>query len=77
MGVTSRFPRQFRRFPAISGPKADRIWTDLSGATGCFVVVGFVVGGGGGGGVVGDVVGCYPSVSSSIPTTSGPFQGQS
>ena len=33
-GVASRFPRQFQRVPANSGPRADRIWSDLSGAAG-------------------------------------------
>jgi hypothetical protein len=50
---------------------------DLSGAAGCFVVVGVVVvGGGGGGGVVGGI-GCYQSVSPSIPASSGQFRAQS
>ena len=65
LGVISRFPPPFKRLPGNSGPRADRIWLDLSGASGCFVVVGFVVGGGGGGGVVGGVVGCYSSLSTS------------
>ena len=50
------------------------MWLDLSGAAGCFVVVGVVVVGGGGGGVVGGVVGCYQSVSTSIPGSSGQFR---
>ena len=33
-GVTNRFPRQFQRVPANSGPRAHRIWLDLSGAAG-------------------------------------------
>ena len=33
-GVASRFPRQFRRVPDNSGPRADGIWSDLSGAAG-------------------------------------------
>ena len=73
MGVIRRFPRHFERLPANSGPRADWIWLDLSGTARCFVVGG----GGGGGGAVGGVVGCYPSVSTSIPATSGPFRAQS
>ena len=76
LAVTSRFPRQFERLPAKSGPGADRIWLDLSGAAGCFVVVGVVVVGGGGGGVVGGI-GCYQSVSPTIPASSGQFRAQS
>jgi hypothetical protein len=74
-GVTHRFPRQFQRVLAKSGPGADRIWLDLSGAAGCFVVVGVVVVGGGG--VVGGVVGCCQPVSASIPASSGQFRAQS
>ena len=33
-GVACPFPRQFLRVPAHSGPRADRIWLDLSGAAG-------------------------------------------
>ena len=77
LGVTHRFPLEFQRLPANSGPRADRIWLDLSGAAGCFVVVGVVVVGGGGGGVVGGVVGCYQSVSTSIPASSGQVRAQS
>ena len=75
-GVPSRRPHQFGRVPAKSGPGADRIWLDLSGAAGCFVVVGVVVVGGGGGGVVGGI-GCYQSVSPTIPASSGQFRAQS
>ena len=32
--VACRFPRQFQRVPANSGPGADWIWSDLSGAAG-------------------------------------------
>ena len=73
MGVTSRFPRPFKRLPGNCGPRSDRIWLDLSGAAGCFLVVDVVVVvvGGGGGGVVGGVIGCYPSVSASFRATSG------
>ena len=75
LGVASRFPRQFQRVPANSGPGADMIWVDQSGAAGCFVVVGVAVVGGGG--VVGGVVGCYQSVSTSIPASSGQFRARS
>ena len=51
--VSNRIPRQFQRVPAKSGPGTDRIWLDLSGATGRFVDVGVVVVVGGGGVVVG------------------------
>ena len=74
--VVHRFPRPFQRLAANSGPRADRIWWDLSGAAGCFVVVG-VVGGCGGGGVVGCVVGCYQLVSTSIPASSGKVRTRS
>ena len=77
MGVTSWFPRQFQRYPVNSGPRADRIWLDVSGAAGCFVVVGVVVVGVGAGDVVGGVIGCYQLVSTSIPATSGQFRAQS
>jgi hypothetical protein len=50
---------------------------DLTRATGCFVVFGFVVVVVGGGGVGGGVVGCYQSVSASIPATSVKFRAPS
>ena len=72
VGLTSWFPRQIQRVPVNSGPNADRIWSDLSGTPGCFVVVGVVVVVGGGGcGVVGGIVECYQSIPTSIPATSG------
>ena len=37
LGVTDRFPRQFQRVPTKSGPGADMIFLDLSGAAGSVV----------------------------------------
>ena len=68
--ASSSIPRSSGQFRARS-----RWDLYLSGAAGCFVVVGVVVGGGGG--AVGGVVGCHSSVSTSIPATSGQFRAQS
>jgi hypothetical protein len=68
-GVTNWFPRQFQRVPAESGPGADRIVVDLSGAVGSVVVSAVVV--------VVFVVGRSHQASSSIPRSSGQFRARS